>query len=63
MPELSGGRCFVNPIIHNEATIKSPWFTSCRLFTTLVVDGETINDWGSHCENNRALFNKFVKSN
>ena len=42
----------INPIIHNEANNQIAFFTSCRLFTTLVVDGETINDWGSHCENN-----------
>ena len=53
-PGLAGGdSLFISPNIHNVNNNEITFFSSCMLFTTLVGDGDVINDWGTHCENNQ----------
>ena len=51
-PSISGDEyLFISPTIKNIGNEEITFFSSCRLYTTLIGDGEVINDWGTHCEN------------
>ena len=51
-PNISGDEyLFISPTIKNIGNEEIAFFSSCRLYTTLIGDGEVINDWGTHCEN------------
>ena len=53
-PTLSGDNyLFISPVVHNSGNEEITFFSSCMLFTTLVGDGEVVNDWGTHCENDK----------
>ena len=53
-PTLSGDDYLViSPVVHNSGNEEITFFSSCMLFTTLVGDGEVVNDWGTHCENDK----------
>ena len=51
-PTLAGGdNLIMSPVIHNVNNKEITFLSSCTLLTTLVGEGDIIDNWGTHCEN------------